>query len=268
VASLIDFGLTTLQSRVYLALLQLGTSRASRISSTIGIVRPEVYRILRELLSHGLVQRNPCSPSTFTATAPDRALSLLLNKSASRLSALEQKKADVIRSLSSYTENLGDDSEERFSLMTGGGNLIVKARQMIADAKHDYVSVMTKYGLKRIRETGIANAIVAAKRRKVRFKVISEIDSSNFKSADFLRRHVEIRHNSNLLFYLGIADKKELVLGPAVTDEEASERNSRELDLWTNNGRFIQGMYALFEKIWDASPKYEKAKNPPEILAK
>jgi sugar-specific transcriptional regulator TrmB len=217
-----------------------------------------VYRILRELSSHGLVQRNPCSPSTFTATAPDRAVSLLLNRSASRLSVLEQRKAEVISSLSSYTYNAGVDTEERFSLMTGGQNLIVKARQMIADTKQDYVSVMSKYGLKRIKETGIANAIVGARRRKVRFRVISEIDASNFKSADLLRRHVEVRRNSGLLFYLGIADKKELVLGPAVTDEEASERNSRELDLWTNNERFIEGMYAMFERIWEASPKYEK----------
>lgn len=147
--------------------------------------------------------------------------------------------------------------EERFSLMTGGGNLIVKARQMIGDAKTDYVSIMSKYGLKRIRETGIANAILSAKRRKVKFRVISEIDDSNFKAADFLQRHVEVRYNSNMLFYLGIADRKELVLGPAVTDEEVSERNSRELDLWTNNTRFIEGIHALFERIWDASPKYE-----------
>lgn len=220
-------------------------------------MRPEVYRILRELLSQGLVQRNPCSPSTFSATAPDRAISLLLNRSASRLSVLEQKKAALVKSLSSYSYNVGDDLEERFSLMTGGGNLIVKARQMIADAKTDYVSIMSKYGLKRIRETGIANAILSAKRRKVEFRVISEIDDSNFKIADFLRGHVEVRYNSNMLFYLGIADRKELVLGPAVTDEEASERNSRELDLWTNNTRFIEGIYALFERIWDASPKYE-----------
>jgi sugar-specific transcriptional regulator TrmB len=209
------------------------------------------------LLSQGLVQRNPCSPSTFTATPPDRSVSLLLNRSAGKLSALEQKKAAVIKSLSSYSHNVGDDLEERFSLMTGGGNLIVKARQMIADAKADYVSIMSKYGLKRIKETGIANAILSAQRRKVKFRVISEIDDSNFKAADFLQRHVEVRYNSNMLFYLGIADRRELVIGPAVTDEEASERNSRELDLWTNNARFIEGIYALFERIWDASPKYE-----------
>jgi sugar-specific transcriptional regulator TrmB len=209
------------------------------------------------LLSQGLVQRNPCSPSTFTATAPDRAVSLLLNRAASRLSVLEQKRTGLIKSLSSYSYNIGDDAEQRFSLMTGGGNLIVKARQMIADTKIDYVSIMSKYGLKRIKETGIANAIISAKRRNVNFRVISEINNSNFRAADFLRGQVEVRYNSNMLFYLGIADRKELVLGPAVTDEEASEHNSRELDLWTNNARFIEGIYALFERIWEASPKYE-----------
>jgi sugar-specific transcriptional regulator TrmB len=170
---------------------------------------------------------------------------------------LEQKRTDLIKSLSSYSYNIGDEAEQRFSLMTGGGNLIVKARQMIADTKTDYVSIMSKYGLKRIKETGIANAIISAKRRKVNFRVISEVDDSNFRAADFLRGRVDVRYNSNMLFYLGIADRKELVLGPAVTDEEASEHNSRELDLWTNNARFIEGIYALFERIWEASPRYE-----------
>lgn len=50
VGDLIDFGLTPLQSRVYISLLRLGQSRAGRLSSAAGVVRPEVYRILRTLI--------------------------------------------------------------------------------------------------------------------------------------------------------------------------------------------------------------------------
>lgn len=252
--SLVDFGLTSLQSRVYIALLRIGTCKPSRISSLIGIVRPESYRVLRELGTKGLVRRNPGLPSTYTAIPPNQAVPLMLDRFRQRLAALEQKQSAVINNLRASTP-IEDKLDQRFSLVTGGGNLVLKIRRMIMEAKYDYVGIMSKYGLGRAKDSGVASAIRTTTERNVPIRLITEIDDSNMDNANLLSRYIELRRSRDVMLHINIVDKKEMVFGPALTDEEASERIRREA-LWTNNPMFIRGMYTLFEKLWKASPKY------------
>jgi len=216
-----------------------------------------VYRVLHDLSARGLVQRNPGSPSTFTAAPPERGIDILLKRYEQKLASLQAKKSDLIRSLSSYAQVGDDERYERFSLVTGGGNLIERARQMIVNARAEYVGIMSKYGMRRVKEVGTTKAILDAKRRGVKIRLVSEVDSENKKNADYLAKHIEFRTNENLSYYLTIIDHRELLIGPAITDQEAGERNQREADLWTNNHAFISGMYSFFEHLWKVSSRYE-----------
>jgi sugar-specific transcriptional regulator TrmB len=251
ISKLMDFGLTSLQSRAYLALLRLGTARASQVSSTIGIVRPEAYRVLRELSLKGLVERNPGLPSTYTARPPKEGVSSLLHAYTQKVSHLEQKKLNLIHCLSSYTSRVEAEPRQRFSVVIGGANVISKMEEMIATAKSDCVGIMSRHGLRRLNREW-----ASAAKRDVRVRLIAEIDASNIANADLLSRHIELRRSRDVLICFKIVDKKEMVLGPPVTDEEASRRDWREDDLWTNNLKFIGGMHALFERLWKTSPRY------------
>ena len=176
-----------------------------------------------------------------------------------RLQTLENKRAALLKSLMAYVPSTGGASDERFTMITGGGNLIIKSKQLLADAKHDYVGIISKWGLRRSKDTGYASALVTAKKRKVRVRLISETDQGNIHTADFISRRVELRRSREISFYMEIADSKQMILGPAVADEEATDRNRREADLWTNNPRFIHGMYAFFERLWRMSLRYSPA---------
>ncbi len=254
VVDLVSFGLTSLQSRVYLGLLELGTSEASRVSSAVGIVRPEGYRVLRELTGKGLVERHPSSPSRYTAIQPDRALSYLMNQHKERLALLERKYTELVKSLSKHPPKIEIAQAARFSLIMGAGNVISRVQQLISECKHDYDVILSKHGLKAIRED-TANTIIAAKRRGVRVRIISEIEDSNVKNADYISRYANLRQSQDLMLYVDIYDKTQVVLGPPITDKEVSD-HYREVDLWTDHPRFVLGMSALFEKLWEASPRY------------
>ena len=252
-----DFGFTLLQARVYVGLLRLGRARASMLSSSVGIIRPEAYRVLHELAAKGVVQKNLGSPSTYSAVAPRDALTLLAQKYSDQLSELARKKGMLVKSLSTLG-HAADTHNEGLILITGGGNLIIRTREMIAHAKHDYVGIRSKFGLKRMVDNGIAGAIIAAKKRNLTVRLISEIDATNFRSANYVSRHVELRRSHDLLFYLDIIDRREMVLGPAfpLTDEEAKMLDERELDLWTNNPNFVRGMHSMFDRLWENCSRY------------
>jgi sugar-specific transcriptional regulator TrmB len=255
-SDLIEFGFTALQSRVYLALLRLGRARAELLARVTGIVRPEIYRILRELSVKGLVQRTPGAPSTYCATPPDRGLSLVISRYRKQLVDLERKKASLVKIFKAYPFDQNSVSEGGFSLIVGADNVVFRAKQMISEAKYEYAAIMSKYALKRAREDGVSRVLASGKKRNLQIRIISEIDETNSAIADNLSKYVELRRSNGLLFYLDIFDRKEMLFGPAITDAELSDTVRRDTDLWTNNRQFVGGMYALFEHLWDASAKY------------
>ncbi len=131
---------------------------------------------------------------------------------------------------------------------------------MINESETDYVSVASKYGLRRMSGEGVlgqefARAIKSAHRRGVRIKVISDIDRTDQRSANVLSRYLELRNLGVLSIYLDIVDKDQMLIGPPIPDDQASERSVREADLWTNNPQFTLGMYQLFERLWRAASK-------------
>jgi sugar-specific transcriptional regulator TrmB len=256
IASLVEFGLSPLQSRAYIAMLKLRACRASQLSAAIGILRPEAYRILRELSSKGLVQRNIGTPSKFVALSPDQALSILLEQRANTIRTLHEKSRKLKDSLATYVSNSDGESTGRISLITGGNNALRKTMQMINEANSEYACILSKYSLKRSIYEEKAVAMVKARKRGVRFRIITEIDNSNRKAANYLARHTELRKDRDITFCIEIADKKEALLGPALTDQEMGSDIEREVDIWTRNQGFVQGICSIFEKLWDVSPKY------------
>ena len=254
-SGLVQIGLTFLQAKVYLALFRRGTSRATQLCTATELARPEVYRILRELSAKDLVRRNLSSPTTYTATAPERALSSLVQQARDRLAKMELERVRLTKSLSSLASQSPSISDYRLSLIEGGENVARLERQLIAEAQEEYVAVMSKHGL----DHDTTRAIISANRRKVSVRMIAEIDSSNSRFANRLSRHIEIRRSPDVLFYVDIFDKKQMLFGPAFVPIDKQQRNiRRELDLWTSNPRFIDGMYAMFGKLWEASAKYTR----------
>ena len=251
IRSLVDFGLTAMQSRVYAALLQLGTCRASQVGLAVRIVRPEAYRILRELSVKALVERNATTPSTYTATSPALALRALVERFDQHVSALETRKSALLQSLEDLRKNspVENESSDRFSII-GGSSLVLRQREMITKAEHDYAGIFSKYGLTTSFQSGFVSELLAAKRRGIKVRLIVEVDDSNVKQARYLTNHFEIRQNQNILFYMAIIDGRQMVLGPAITNHKLSNFNIREANLWTNSTRFVNGMYAIFENLW------------------
>lgn len=65
-------GLDEKNAKVYLALLELGTSHVSDIAKKAGIKRPTCYLIIDELKNKGLVTQVPAKVNLFTAESPEK----------------------------------------------------------------------------------------------------------------------------------------------------------------------------------------------------
>lgn len=265
ISDLVDFGLTLLQARVYVGLVQLGTCRASNIASRAGLVRPETYRVLHELSALGLVQRNLGSPSTYTAMPPPNALKTLIQQHKRKVRALDQRMPELAKLISS-SRSPTTDSAEALSVVTGPENLNLKEVQMINKSKQDFAAIVSKFGLIQLSEYGIDRALIAAQKRGVRVRVIAEIGLSNVRLADHLAHHIDFRRTHDLLFCMDVADRNEVLFGPAYPDTEDEVRSldpkTLDYNVWTKNPRFVGAMYTIFERLWEASPKHSTRRKP------
>lgn len=84
------------ESRVYLALLEAGSARASEISNKTDINRTTVYDILEVLLHRGLISKYKKGASTFfNALEPKRLLTYLDNELEEKTNIIKQQKKRV-----------------------------------------------------------------------------------------------------------------------------------------------------------------------------
>src|SRR5208337_946551 len=204
-------------------------------------------------------QRNLGSPSTYTAVPPSTALKTLVQQHKRKVTRLNQKVPNLAKLIA--TSRLPTtDSTEALSVVTGPENLNLKEIQMINKAKEDFAAIVSKFGLLQLSEYGIDRALISAKRRGVSVRVIAEIGPSNIHFANRLARHIDVRRTHDLLFCMDVSDKSEVLFGPAFpdTEEEAISMDPKTLDynVWTTNPRFVGAMYTIFERLWEASPKY------------
>jgi sugar-specific transcriptional regulator TrmB len=185
-------------------------------------------------------------------------LFLLTKQLRDKLDDLNKKKTSVTKSLSSIAIEPAATSQG-LTLVVGGDKLIVKLKEMIKGAKQDYVGIHSKYGLSHWMDDGLARSLVeSAKRKKLRVRMIAEVDEASARTVNYLSRYVEVRQSRDVLLYFGIVDSKEMVFGPAfpLTNEEAKRMDTRELDLRTSNASFVRGMYAMFDNLWKVCPTY------------
>ena len=75
-----NLGLTTLQAKVYLALINLEIGTASEAAKLSKIARPDAYRIIDQLSEWGLVSKILATPAKFQALPLKEATSILFER--------------------------------------------------------------------------------------------------------------------------------------------------------------------------------------------
>ena len=165
---LTELGLSPLQAKVYVALIQLQDPTATAASKLSKVARQEVYRITEELEALGIVHRTVSTPVRFQATPLNEALTILMERRIKITSGLMKKIKDLSReaekkqekTVSSYVikelspnetwfgnSPLKLESATSFDLMTSFDRLSTRFN---ADAKVFKKMVMTKRKLIRI----------------------------------------------------------------------------------------------------------------------
>ena len=254
-AFLRDLGLTRLQAECYLCLVMQGRSKASRLAKELELIRPEVYRILSELVKKGLVTKFLANPAQYEASNAEYGLHRLLMEFSHKARDLATK-YEEIRSLIEKRTVSTETPQSDFKLLPGRGRVIKSTLEMINRAQSYFDVVYSKWGMARLtKKSSGLRALAAANIRGVRIRIVTEIDKSNSKQISAVRKYSQVRNADNIAFYINICDGKEVAFGPKLTDVD-SVGGAREADLWTNNNGFVTAFQGMFDRLWEAGTPY------------
>ncbi|MCW4047011.1 MAG: hypothetical protein NWE99_05560 [Candidatus Bathyarchaeota archaeon] len=94
---LIELGLTPLQAKVYVALINLENPTANATAKLSKVARQEVYRITNELVEMGIVSRILTTPTKFQPLPLSETVSFLLKRRMKKTSELQAKAREIMK---------------------------------------------------------------------------------------------------------------------------------------------------------------------------
>ncbi|MFQ6075258.1 MAG: TrmB family transcriptional regulator [Candidatus Bathyarchaeia archaeon] len=257
------FGLTPLQSKIYITLLMLGASPARKVAKASAIHRVEVYRVIKTLKNVGLVEEILGSPNNYRAVEPGRALKMLVSQEMSRVESLAEKAREVGRWLSSVQgRGMTVEPEERvsFIIVEGRRRVYDKVFDMIERAGDEVLAMMTVNGLRRAVAMGMLDLIEGCVKRGVKVRILSKIEDANLKEAVRLKKVCGLRHDNQLTSHIQIMDDREVMIGALDADDVHLSREEH-VELWTNNKVYVCLMREFFEGRWrESTSAYQRVR--------
>jgi sugar-specific transcriptional regulator TrmB len=251
VQTLMEFGLTRSQAKVYLTLVRLGEdSKALTIFRFSNVARQDVYRILTELEQLGLVVKVIAQPMKFKAITLKTATSILLKRKKRIFSELELKAKELVENTSKRTANVvtrrvGD----RFVLIRDFDAILHRAEDSIANSKQE-IDHITPYRELASWLTYLSDPFSNALNRGVEIRWIMELLPNLEQLPEIIRNFVgHARFTlrivpSNLEAKISILDKKEMNMAVFPESEIG------EAALWSDNPCLVSMAAEYFETIW------------------
>ena len=91
------FGLSRVESEVYVYLAKSGPSKTEEISASLRMPKRQLYRALKGLEKKGIVASKPEYAKILSAITFEELLNLLMKLSAEKAKIVEEKRQDLVR---------------------------------------------------------------------------------------------------------------------------------------------------------------------------
>ncbi|MCP8320242.1 MAG: hypothetical protein H3Z52_04770 [archaeon] len=250
---LTKLGLTKLQARLYITLLELGVSPVRKVVKATSLHKVEVYRVLRELTDIGMAEEVISNPKSFRAIEPKIAIEAILQKEKEKVGMMEQKGKELSVWLGSIQGRKGEkeDFGVRFKLIEGARRFLDRVQRTLENAQREVLFIMRESWIRKGVQEGLDRIISKCLSRGVRFRGVINIDKDDIDLAERFIDTIELRHNGNVGPLMLIVDENEVLFGTAIERQPMDYRKTTFL--WTNDKEYIKAMRESFKSIWKDS---------------
>ncbi len=253
--SLLEFGLTQNQARVYLFLSKNSSRSAPEISHILKIPRTETYHLLNGLQSKGITIAAFGKPTKFQAVPFDKSINILVNNERSRIDELEKQTLYMISQWNMIPDIETADAlikENRFQIVQGKVSIVGKLNQLINSAKKDVLLLGSEKDFMKFYHTDFIDSL---KDVNINLKILMSTNNNAPYIVDELPvkciKKFEDSLGENLWFL--IKDCEEIFF--FIKNSE----NEEMLAVWTDSKTMLNSMKLLFNMIWKKAEMFENS---------
>ncbi len=259
-----DLGLTKYQTRVLIALMQCGESKASEVSKLSGVPRAKVYGVLDQLVDMGLVDKKPGRPVTYVAKEPEDIVERLkLNVETeylSKIQKLEKNRNYLLKKLEEVYTPKSREPKELIRIVRVGEPSERETRLMILNAKNEVnvVSKVFEYYPK------VREELMDACSRGVKIRVLllskDLLDGKGRSVQRTIVKMIERDLNAEIRFSRTSLPLRGVIVDPSydyksgkaifVVEDPTTPLYLRDAAI-TENPSLVAGMKKYFELIWE-----------------
>ena len=253
--SLLEFGLTQNQAKVYLFLSKNTSKSAPDISKSLKIARTETYHLLNGLQSKGITIAAFGKPTKFQAVPFDKSINILVNNERSRIDELEKQTLYMISQWNLIPDTETAEAlikENRFQIVQGKVSIVGKLNQLINSAKKDVLLLGSEKDFVKFYHTDFIDSVKDA---KINLKILMSSNNNAPYIVDELPAKCIKKFEDSLgenLWFL-IKDCEEIFF--FIKNSE----NEEMLAVWTDSKTMLNSMKLLFNMIWKKADQFENS---------
>jgi sugar-specific transcriptional regulator TrmB len=252
--SLVKFGITHNQARVYLAALKLGETSIEPISKLSKVRREDVYRALPRLYELGIVHHLLGSPLRVRAAPLDEATNILLQvKREGMISELE----DLVNTSDAIIDNYLDDREtlvdehasNPFEMMEGKVAIKMKSVEIARSFRRSMSAFLSERHLVSLIDNNALSSenIDTGRRIMLIISHPSEYYAPLIQEwKDTVRDAVDIRYANDMGTFFGVYDNEQALI--CLPGEEKNK-----MSLICHNIKFIEFLNKNFDLLWESA---------------
>ncbi len=248
--TMMDLGLTEYQARVYLALLELGTSTASRVPPLSRVPRTRVYGTMNQLHEKGLVEIIPETPLRYRPVPLRDYLEHKARELREEAHRVEGSVEEFSREFRIRGE-LAVEERGRFEAIYGRRNVRERLMRMYEEAKKDIIGIGTANSPSRIVKSAIYTLEDRVK-QGVTVRYAFPVTATNKEHVDLISKYAKIKAITvHLPIYFYVFDEREILFNHPIPDDDNFHRGE-DIAIWTNDRGIARAMGTMAEKIWNS----------------
>ncbi|MCW3999844.1 MAG: hypothetical protein NWE93_06365 [Candidatus Bathyarchaeota archaeon] len=249
IKTLAGLGVSTTQSKVYLSLVERGTSTIRVISNCSGVGRPDTYRAMLELKQMGLIETVLATPTMYKPVPLTEAVSILLENKQKEIKHIRENAQKMLDAYKKNPRNMENICDSEFILTPKGATAARNRQKAIAESQQSIDCIMSfkKFNQMLLR---IGGEIAKAANRGVKVRLILEKTHEAYISKNFLefskKAVCQIRFTQREPpCFIIIFDAKEIQIMTSPGDDLIQSSILR-----SNNMALVGTLQDHFENLW------------------
>ena len=249
---LINFGLTSNQSKVFIYLGKYGSKTASEISKALQSPRTETYHLVNSLQNIGLVTAEMSHPTKYTVLDMKQAIETLVKQEQTRIKLLagrEKSLSEMWNEVPFFAVETDESKSEKMQLLHGVSPITNKIKEMIKSCTEELKVFGSIADVNRFYHSDVFDCV---KQSTAELKLII---SPFYKPPEFLseidqKKIRTLASDSDSKCFV-INDKKETMLFM----RNANHPTRQTFAWWSDSETLVDMMNFLFDLSWEKAER-------------